>query len=175
MKAELSFTSEQHQKLCRHLFREGGRCEEGAFLHSSIAQSVNTRLLSVKELTLLPANAFLSRSSYYLELKDDARASVMKRAHELNAILVEVHSHPLQQEAQFSPSDLSGFETFVPYVNWRLPGRPYVAIVHALDSFDALVWERAGDMPQSLDGITVDGRRHVPTGHTLKHWRWING
>ena len=171
MRTELSFSDEQHQQLCRHLFREGGRCEEGAFLHCSIAQSGYARLLSVTEMTLLPADAFLSRSSYYLELKDDTRASVMKRAHDLNAVLVEVHSHPLQQQAQFSPSDLSGFETFVPYVNWRLPGRPYVAIVHAVDSFDALVWEQASATPQTLDGIAVDGRRHVPTGHTLKHWR----
>lgn len=171
MKTELSFTSEQHEELYRHLFREGGGCEEGAFLHSYIVQTANTRILSVMEMTLLPASAFLSRSSYYLELKDDARASVMKRAHELNAVLVEVHSHPLQQQAKFSPSDLSGFETFVPYVNWRLPGRPYIAIVNAIDSFDALVWEWSGAMPQSLDGLSVDGRRYFPTGNTLKHRR----
>jgi len=171
MKTQLALSSDQYREIYEHLFPGVGQCEEGAFLYCTLEACDSRRVLSVQEMSLLSPDAFTSRSAYYLELTDETRARVMKRAHDLHAVLIEVHSHPHQVQAEFSPSDLSGFATFVPYVKWRLPGRPYAAVVHGCRTFDALIWESDKRMPGRLHEMTVDGNQYAPTGHTLAHWR----
>jgi hypothetical protein len=68
------------------------------------------------------------------------RARVIKLAHERNAILLEVHSHPSGQPACFSPADIFGLVEFVPHIRWRLKGKPYAALVFGRNSVDGLAW-----------------------------------
>lgn len=84
------------------------------------------------------------------------RAGLITRAHELSAGLVELHSHPNQRGACFSWSDLHGFDDFVPHVMWRLGGRPYVAVVMAVDSLDGVVWRTAGAEHEPLALVVTD-------------------
>src|SRR6266487_1407438 len=105
-----------------------------------------------------------------MELADETRAQVIKRAHDLGASMVEFHSHPYPWPARFSESDRVGLEEFVPHVWWRLKGRPYAAVVVAPSGFDGLVWMTSPDRPEQLDGIACGDRLLRPTGLTLRHW-----
>lgn len=111
----------------------------------------------------IPPDGFLVQSRYYFELTDDARASVIKRAHDLEACLVEFHSHTGLWPATFSASDLIGLQEFVPHVWWRLEGKPYLAIVVTQTGFDGLAWITNPQSPQYLDGIVVEGSVLIPT------------
>jgi len=111
----------------------------------------------------IPQDGFLVRSRYYFELTDEARARVIKRAHDLGASLVEFHSHAGSWPAAFSASDLFGFQEFVPHIWWRLKGKPYLAIVVTRTGFDGLAWLTDPQSPQHVDGIVVDGSVLIPT------------
>lgn len=103
----------------------------------------------------IPPQDFVFRSGYHIELSDEIRARVIKRAHDLGTSLLEIHSHTGSRPAAFSPSDMIGFAEFVPHVLWRLRGKPYLAIVVARGSFDGLAWFADAKTPQRLDGIAV--------------------
>lgn len=106
-----------------------------------------------------------------LEMAEHAQAAVIKRAHDLNAILVEFHSHPWDMPAQFSGYDMRGFEEFVPHVRWRLKGRPYGAVVVSRSGFDSLLWDGDIDNPIGIDPLVVEGSVLRPTGLTLRYRR----
>ncbi len=63
-------------------------------------------------------------SKTYFELKDEMRSKIIKMAFDLDAAIVELHSHPYPEPAKFSYSDLGGFDDFVAHVWWRLKGKP---------------------------------------------------
>ncbi|GAB5403933.1 MAG: hypothetical protein Aurels2KO_21640 [Aureliella sp.] len=161
-KAQLKLSGKDYDDIQQHLFANRA-CEEAAFVFCSDELEGDVLALVPKELWLLPPAAFQSRSEVYLELTDETRAKLIKRAHDLEACLVEIHSHPRQIDAEFSWSDLSGFETFVPHIRWRLRGRPYVAIVFSSTSFDSLVWIGAKS-PVGVCSIEAGGNRKPPTG-----------
>lgn len=166
----ITFAGGAFDRIRTHLFPRGGLCEEAAFLFTHAVDSSEGFTLSVIEDILIPPKGFASRSRFYLELTDETRALVIKRAHDLNAGLIECHSHPGQHHASFSWSDLHGFDEFVPHVHWRLPGRIYAAIVFAPDSVDALAWACPGADVTTVDVIHADGREISPTQLTLAHW-----
>src|SRR5712692_5849466 len=136
----LTLTDRQYSLLKSHLLPPKRRLEEAAFVFT--LPVIRQGDLSFRFLDWFPIepDAFLHRSSAHLELRDEIRPRVIKRAHDLGASLVEFHSHLSSRPPQFSPSDIAGFEEFVPHVRWRLNGRPYLAIVMASGGFDALVW-----------------------------------
>lgn len=156
-----------------HLLPRGGVCEEAAFLFAHTQRGPEHTILSVVEVMLIPPEGFASRSGFYLELADATRASIIKRAHDLDAGLIECHSHPGQRGACFSWSDLHGFDDFVPHARWRLAGRPYAAVVFASDSLDALAWIDTSPKPTAIARINAAGRIVRPTGHTLDDWSSI--
>lgn len=61
------------------------------------------------------------------------------------------------------PLDLDGLCEFVPHVLWRLPRRPYSALVPGPDSFDALVWFRPHEVTR-LDAMVVGDTVRLPSG-----------
>ena len=131
-------------------------------------------ILRVVDLYEVPPTQFITQSAYHVALADEVRGHVIGRATEIGGSLVEVHTHLGSKAAEFSPSDLFGFKEWVPHVRWRLRGRPYVAIVFARDSFDALVWSDGVQEPDKLDGLIVEGQgRLPPTG--LTHASLIEG
>src|SRR6185503_2355133 len=132
-------------------------------------------VLQCAEHELVAPDGFAFRSLYGFELTDATRGRIIKRAHDLCSTIVEFHSHPFPCQAKFSLSDRAGLEEVAPHVRWRLRGKPYVAVVVAPTSFDALVW--AGEMsapPRTLDGIRVGTNCLRPTGLSEQHWRVHN-
>ncbi len=155
-----------YASLLQHLLPPGSPYEEAAFLFADVHDD-NTFV--VRDWAPIAADEFHHRSPYYLELADDTRARVIKRAHDLGASLVEVHSHPCYH-AVFSESDIAGFHEFVPHVMWRLKSRPYMAIVFSPGAFDGLVWLDAPDRPAALGHIVIGDLKLAPTGLSLARW-----
>ncbi len=146
-----------------HLLPKRFIAEEAAFMFVRREIKNEDEIFEYLEWFLVPPNGFLSRSGYHFELTDEIRAKAIKQAYDLNASLVELHSHKGRWPAQFSPSDLLGFREFVPHVLWRLKGRPYLALVVSRSGFDGLVWmTNPGDL-QCLDGILVEKAVLKPT------------
>jgi hypothetical protein len=128
--------------------------------------------LRVIEIYRVPPEGFDFQSDYHVELTDDVRALVIKRASDLAGCLIEAHSHTGGPPAAFSESDLYGFRDWVPHVRWRLGKRPYAALVFAGDSFDALVWEGDDDAPRPLSSLSIEGgKTNKPSLITYKRLR----
>jgi hypothetical protein len=169
MPVSLEVSGELYVPLIRHLLRPHGVDEEAAFLFTRSVSSDRGLRLVAEESILLAPDAFSFRSARYLELTDLTQRMLIKRAHELGAGLVEVHSHP-KFGAEFSGSDKQGLREFVPHVWWRLKGKPYAAIVVAPHGFDALAWVADPRVPQMLESMLVDGVTKHPTGLSLPRW-----
>src|SRR5258705_249289 len=90
--------------LRKHLSPVAVAYEEAAFLFAR--SDADGDLLTIVESELIPPPGFVMRSRFYLELTDETRARVIKRAHDLSASIIECHSHPGQKSACFSWSDL---------------------------------------------------------------------
>ena len=172
-RTSIHFQAREFGALRRHLLPRGGACEEAAFLFTRTETTDGSTALSVIGLETIPPGGFTSQSRFHLELTDAARAGVIKRAHDLEAGLIECHSHPGQRRASFSWSDLRGFDDFVPHVRWRLGGRPYAAIVFATDSIDALVWRGASGEREPIALVDAGRRAIEPTGLTYTNWENI--
>jgi|SRR6266511_1021784 len=161
--------------LLAHLVQPRSRSEEAAFVFAKAALEGNCVTFQFLDWTRVPADGFVHRSLFYLELTDEMRGRVIKRAHDLGCSIVEFHSHPASHWAEFSPSDRAGLREFVPHVWWRLKGRPYVAVVVSPFSFDGLVWLSNANTPQPLDEIRVGKQVLRPIGCSLRHWKDPDG
>ena len=157
--AVVSVPEQIYRMVRRHLLPGWHRLEEAAFLYAV----PNEDAFEYLEWFPVPASGFVSRSAYYLELNDETRAKVIKRAHDLGASIVELHSHVGRERARFSPSDFSGFRDFVPHVLWRLKHLPYLAVIMTRTGFDGFVWKPGLDAPERLHGIQVGSRLLAPT------------
>jgi hypothetical protein len=145
-------------ELWRHLLPRRFRWEEAAFVFAQGEKNEGNFTFRSLEWLPVPPSGFASRSRYHFELTDEARAAVIKRAHDLGASLVEFHSHTSRWAAAFSASDLSGFEEFVPHIFWRLRGRPYAAVVVTRSGIDGLAWLENPLDAGRLEGIIVGPR-----------------
>ena len=150
-----------------HLLPPRTRYEEAVFL---FARADVDGLFTPIEWRAIPPEGFLHRSPCYLELTDETRAALIKRAHDLKASMIELHSHPFDRVAAFSLSDRSGFLEFVPHVLWRLGGRPYAAVVFTPTSFDSLAWFTDVTHARLLHIRLDDEKILWPTGETLQSW-----
>jgi hypothetical protein len=158
-----------HEEVMRHLLPADAQNEEAAFLFVRDEPGAMVRRLTFVDWIAVERAGFMYQSSGYLELADEMRPRIIKRAHDLDACIVEMHSHPYPWPAAFSSIDLAGLEEFVPHVRWRLKGKPYVAIVVAPSGFDAMAWTDPSGNPESISGIAVAGNLIPPTGITLAH------
>jgi hypothetical protein len=100
-----------------------------------------------------------------MELADDIRQRVLQTATKVGAAVTEIHSHGAPSwPAAFSLTDLQGLQEVAPQMLWRLPDRPYIAIVVQEGGADALVWT-AKDMPAVVPEKLVFGETTItPTG-----------
>ena len=113
---------------------------------------------------------FATQESDYLEMADGTRAALIKRAHDHEASLVEMHSHPAPWPAAFSYADRMGLSETVPHMWWRLNRRPYLAIVVSPSGFDALLWLDNATLPRALDTLKAGDRMLQPTNNSLEGW-----
>lgn len=164
----LALKRETQEALWRHLLPPGRTPEQAAFAFAIPEHRNGTTVFQGNEWYAIPPEGFESRSAVHFELTDAVRAQVIKRAHDLGASLIELHSHTGVWPAAFSPSDLIGFREFVPHVWWRLKGRPYLAVVVTRANFDGFAWLTGPDAPVPLAGILKDQALLEPTG--LSRW-----
>jgi len=167
----LHLSSESYAGIWSHLLSGDGQDDEDEQVVFGFARTVCHRdrcSFHLTEWIAIGSGDFASQSSYYVELTDETRARNIKRAHDLNASLMEFHSHPFQTRAEFSGSDVLGFEEFVPHVWWRLKGKPYLAIVVARLSFDGLAWVGEPHNPVPIREVVVGNNVLEPTGLTFK-------
>lgn len=151
------------EEIQSHLLPTFQQEEEAAFAFA-IPKNREQRLeLSIIEWRPILDTEFSYKSAYHIEFEDSVRGDIIKRAHDLNAVLIELHSHLGKFPARFSGSDFMGFDEFVPHVMWRLPDRPYVALVFSKGSFDGLVWLPGNDESQSLNSIVTGQKQLIPT------------
>jgi len=161
----LAMPASTYDELLSHL--GSSKVEQVAFLFTE--PPVPGEGLRVSEMFRVPREGFDFQSAYHVALTDEVRSRVIKRAHDLGGCLIEVHSHGAGPAVSFSPSDLGGFEEWVPHVRWRLPRRAYIALVFAGEAFDALVWDGQDDAPTPLERLDVEGRTPVtPSGITYE-------
>src|SRR5258705_14004666 len=118
----LSVPGEIDFALRAHLLPEDSPLEQAAFAYARPAFDEVADVFRVVEWQPVPPEGFVYQSEIGFELTDETRAMVIKRAHDLGASLIEVHSHTGRWPAKFSPSDRYGFTEFVPHVWWRLKG-----------------------------------------------------
>lgn len=165
-----------HERLVRHLLPAEPDGEEAAFLFARVERFAGHVQLQVIGEHFVVSNEFRVRTLEYLYLDEEILQAVIKRAHDLGCAIVEAHSHPYHRPgaACFSPYDRQGLAEVVPHVMWRLPDRPYVALVVAPEGFDALVWHERGAPPATVDELLDAERSLRPTGYTLRYfanWR----
>lgn len=179
--------STAHQRLCfesERQFRalrsalvvdgyERGR-EQGAFLFASPAGNGALRIVDTK---VLSPEDFTIQTAHYLELQENVLQKMILRAHQTNTALVEAHSHPFAEgpRVRFSPLDCEGLADIGPHVSWRLPGRPYVALVLGWSEFDSLYWEGGQRAPRGYVDLLVCGRVHCASRESERYWRRVHG
>jgi hypothetical protein len=149
------------------LFPKKIRYENVAFIFSSIKKQAKSIEFNFIEWYPVLPNDYVFRSFWHVELKDDIRPRIIKKAFDMDAAIVEIHSHPYDAPATFSGSDLDGLQEFVPHVRWRLKGKPYAALVFSNSDFDGLAWVDNDGEVQPLTELIVNGCRLKPNGHTL--------
>jgi Prokaryotic homologs of the JAB domain len=154
--------------ICEHLLPQSVEKEQAAFLFGSYTTDDNS--IHIVQYRLMSNKDFAAQEIDYLELRDAARACLIKHAHDLGACLIEIHSHPGKLPATFSTSDLIGLRETVPHMFWRLPDRPYVALVLADHTFDALIWVDDAAQPLGLTALKVGRRTLTPTNLSLRRW-----
>ena len=153
----IHITEADREALWAHLLESARGTEEVAFLFARF-DGANGGAFRVMEWYAVPPDGFAFCSAWHFELSDETRAYAIKRAHDLGASLIEVHSHDDPDPPAFSPSDLYGFSEFVPHVWWRLKARPYSAVVVSPGGLDGFVWRNGADVPERLEGVEADGK-----------------
>lgn len=160
----LELPRDAEKAIWNHLVREDSEVEQAGFVFARDEARGGVRVFQYIEWFPVPPDGFAVQSEFHIELADEVRGSVIKRAHDLSASLVEFHFHAGAWPAAFSPSDFAGFREFVPHVWWRLKGKPYLAVVVARSGFDGLAWLEGPARPERLSGLLVDGQPRKPTG-----------
>lgn len=169
MKCFIDLTERQHRAIWKHLLPEGASKESAAFVFAEVLERNGSLVLKASDYFLVGQDGFNVQLDDYIELTDESRIAIIKRAHQTNTALVELHSHPFDSPwaAGFSLADMKGFQETVPHMWWRLPGRPYAAIVASPRGFDSLIWRKDPHSPENLTALRVGGRLSKPTAMTL--------
>ncbi|MGD0072453.1 MAG: hypothetical protein ABSB71_12950 [Candidatus Bathyarchaeia archaeon] len=151
MYIDVNMCEKDYRDILTHLFPKRIRRERACFIFASSTRLDTALHFNLSEWYAVKPNEYKFQSLGYVELKDEMRPKIIKKAFDLNASIIEVHSHPYNTPAMFSCSDFKGFKEFVPHVWWRLKGKPYGALVFSFSDFDGLAWI---DSPQHCEPIT---------------------
>lgn len=168
-RAVIDFPPPVKREVWQHLLESDRDAEEAGFLFVR-PTAMARHSYEVIDWYAVPVEGFAFSSAYHFELTDETRARVIKHAHDLQASLVEIHSHICEGPAAFSPSDLIGFSEFVPHVWWRLKGRPYFALVASIGGIDGLCWIDGPQAPERLGAIRVGETALAPSGRSPLRW-----
>jgi hypothetical protein len=155
------------ERLWTHLLQN--EQEQASFVFATVETAGDTIIFSAQEIYLATPQDFTIQSEFHIELSDDARARLIKHAWDTGTTPVELHSHPGDWwGAMFSPSDMYGFDEFVPHCRWRLKGRQYLACLVTPAGTDALAWIDNTGIPVGLSAIRVANDQPViPTSQSI--------
>ena len=167
LRVAVNLPKRTYRDILKHLFPKRVKHENVSFIFASVSKADLSLDFNFIEWYPVMPDEYEFRSLGYVELKDEMRPKIIKKAFDLDAAIIEAHSHPYNVPARFSSSDLAGFEEFVPHVWWRLRGKPYAALVFSSSDFDGLAWVNNPRDPQPLTELVVNGRRLQPNGLTL--------
>jgi hypothetical protein len=170
VKALIKIDGSSYDELIAHLLPRKIEQEQAAFLFARMIRTDREVVFEVIEQKKLYPGDFVIQKGDYLEMSDETRAAVIKRAHDLSSVLIELHSHLGPWPATFSPADRSGLGETVPHMWWRLKARPYIAIVTASSGFDALLWLDNPKVPRALDALIAGDNLLKPTNNSLEGW-----
>jgi hypothetical protein len=149
----VSIPRQKYRFIKSHLFK--GKKEQGCFLFMDTNFNGGIINSYVKEVHLIKANNWASRTDFHLELKDKEKVKVMLWAKKSNYDLIECHSHRTCGVAGFSASDSQGLDEFIRYVWWKLPGRIYGALVWTKNDVSGQVWLPNKSSPLPIKEIRI--------------------
>jgi hypothetical protein len=158
-----SITPHLYEALGTHLER---RAEQVGFFLADWDHTA--RSFVFREWRPVPREGLEHQSDSHVSLSEEMRADLIRWAWDSGLSLVEAHSHGRWAPAEFSGSDLWGFDEWVPHLWWRLRGRPYAALVTASETFDAIAWIEGPRIPEQVDTFEVGGDTVAATGQTLR-------
>lgn len=165
MTASINMKNNTLTEVMQHLFPKGDRREQGGFLFCNFDAALQR--FEVLEWQPLQGSDYAFQERDYLELADDTRAALIKKAHDMQASLVEVHCHPGQHKVAFSIADWMGFKDFVPHIRWRLAKRPYAALVFGQACVDGFAWIDDSKTPIAIKQISTETTSHATTGISI--------
>jgi hypothetical protein len=146
-----------------------GDTEQVGFFHANY--DIEGHRFELEDWFPMSTDQFAVQSDYHVTLHDNVRPTLIKTAWDSGLSLGEVHSHVGDRPAEFSWSDITGLNEWVPHVRRRLRGRPYFAVVVGGNSFDALAWTDSSTQPVQVNAILVaDQPPLLATGRTIDHW-----
>jgi len=141
----LSLTRHAAETLQTHLLGDRSR-EQMAITLCGVNRMHRELRLLVRDVILLPPDAFRQQTASRLELKPEVQSFVHQRAHRHGLIQVDWHSHPGRGSSlAFSPTDDRHEAAQAAYLAHRMDGVPYGSVVVNDDSLDVRLWlTRAG-------------------------------
>ncbi len=166
VKSSLFIPRKIYKDIYSYLFPKRVCSESVAFIFATISKTGDSVNFLFKSWYPVESHEYQYRGKEYVELKDEMRQKIIKKAFDIDATIVELHSHICSKWACFSPTDLQGFKEYVPHVWWRLNKKPYVAVVFSKSDFDAFVWIDNPQQYHQMTEIDVDGQHLYPTGLT---------
>lgn len=167
---KMNFERGAYRSLREQLLPHQLRTEQAAFAFFAFEESASGGQLFVRNIQLLGQSNFVSQKSDYLEVSDQTRRDVIKKAHAEGLAVAEFHSHPFDMPAEFSYADFDGLTHTVPHMLWRLKERPYVAVVVGPRDFDGLIW--LPDKSVSVLATIFDGDdEFAATGRSINQWQ----
>ncbi len=173
----LAFESERQFRALRSALVLGGHLdgrEQGAFLFASPEEEGTLRVV---EIAVIRTQDFTVQTAHCLQLQEDVLQNMILRAHGTSTALVEAHSHPFTSGSRvcLSPTDREGLAQAGPHVAWRLPERPYIALVFGWDAFDSLYWEGRDRPPRGCVDLLVGGQLLRASRESKRSWRESHG
>ncbi len=175
MNYTLSLTRPAAEMLQAHLLGDRSR-EQMAVTLCGVNRLHRELRLLVRDVILLPADAFRRQSAAQLELKPEVQAFIHARAHRHGLIEVDWHSHPgAGPVVGFSGTD-DHYETAqAAYLAERMDGVPYGSIVVNDDALDARLWLTEVAKPAGAKGKSepaaaapAPNRAGLPKAHPLQ-------
>jgi hypothetical protein len=170
MRCFIHLSPQQYASVWAHLLPDGATRESAAFLFASFTNLDGELILYTEDYLLVEPSGFMMQLDDYIELSDETRISIIKKAHRSRTALIEMHSHPFNGPgaAAFSAADMRGFAETVPHMWWRLPNRPYAAVVVAPAGFDAMVWVKDPRQPEAITALRVANKTLSASNLTLE-------
>lgn len=152
MNYTLSLTRQAAETLRGHLLGDRSR-EQLAVTLCGVNRLHRELRLLVRDVILLPADAFRRQSAAHLELKPEVQAFIHARAHRHGLIEVDWHSHPgAGPTLGFSATDDHYEAAQAAYLAERMDGVPYGSVVVNDDALDGRLWLTESTKPAAAHG-----------------------